>query len=243
MKTQTMLVNGKQFLVKIHYEDKESEKVSIGRNSINIRIPLSLSRQEQFLKLLEMKKWAENRILEKPEKFKQEEQKKIYQNGDKINIGNEEFTLIIETKDKNNSSAKIIGNTIYFQVSAKLSKEQQNKHVSVLLSRCIGRKRLPKLQEKILELNQKHFNQKIGKIFFKNTKSIWGSCSENNNINISTRLLFAPEEVLGYVCIHELAHLIEPNHSEKFWALVEKAMPEYKEKRNWLKKNENQCIF
>jgi len=63
------------------------------------------------------------------------------------------------------------------------------------------------------------------KIFFKNAKSRWGSCSEAGNINVSTRLLFAPDEVLESVCIHELAHLIERNHSEKFWALVEQAMP------------------
>jgi predicted metal-dependent hydrolase len=55
--------------------------------------------------------------------------------------------------------------------------------------------------------------------------------------------LVAPEDVLEYVCIHELAHLVEYNHSKRFWSLVEKAMPDYKEKREWLKKNGYKCVF
>ncbi len=93
------------------------------------------------------------------------------------------------------------------------------------------------LEEQINKINEIHFNQKINKIFFKSLQSKWGSCSSDRNINISTRLLFAPDDVLEYVCIHELAHLIEQNHSEDFWTLVEKAMPQYQEKEKWLKEN------
>ena len=88
-----------------------------------------------------------------------------------------------------------------------------------------------------------YFNQKINKVFFKYNKSNWGSCSAAGNINISTRLLFVPDDVLEYVCIHELAHLIEHNHSDRFWGVVEKAMPNYKEKINWLKENGHICSF
>jgi len=83
----------------------------------------------------------------------------------------------------------------------------------------------------------------INKIFFKNLRSRWGSCSERSNINISTGLLFAPEDVLEYICIHELAHLIEQNHSSRFWQLVEKAMPDYREKEKWLNENGGKCGF
>ena len=151
--------------------------------------------------------------------------------------------LKIEFKDKKSSSAGISGNTIKFSVSSGLSKERQNRHISTLLSRCIAEKRLPDLKKKIDELNKKHFSKKINKIFFKHNKSNWGSCSKAGNINISTRLLFAPDDVLEYVCIHELAHLVEHNHSEEFWALVEKAMPDYKQQQRWLKENGDKCAF
>jgi hypothetical protein len=53
----------------------------------------------------------------------------------------------------------------------------------------------------------------------------------------------APDDILEYVCIHELAHLCEMNHSPRFWALVKKAMPDYKEKEKWLKANGDTCFF
>ena len=242
MKTDTIEINGTKYLIKIHFENRKSCRVSIRKKTINIRIPSFLSREEKIKQLERMKAWAKKKIMENPERFKPYPQKE-YNDGDLLKIGDEEYTFKIEFKDKKTSSALLNGNTIQLVISDNLSKEEQNNHISTLISRCIGSKRLPKLQVKIHELNKKHFNQKINKIFFKYNKSNWGSCSSAGNINISTRLLFAPDEVLKYVCIHELAHLLESNHSKKFWTLVEKAMPEYKEKKQWLKENGDVCKF
>jgi hypothetical protein len=54
-----------------------------------------------------------------------------------------------------------------------------------------------------------------------------GSCSSKGNINLSSRLLLVPEPVRDSVIIHELAHRVEMNHSDRFWKLVYDAMPEY----------------
>ena len=234
MKTETLEVNGTQYLIKIHYENRKNSSVSIRRTNINIRIPSFLNREEKARRLFSTKMWAKKKLLEKPKRFKPVPQKE-YSDGDKLIIGDEEYTLRIEFKDKRNSSARLQGRTIHLYISNNLSKKKQNDHISSLISRCIGRRRLPKLQRKVEELNKKHFKQKLGKIFFKYNKSNWGSCSRAGNINISTRLLFAPDDVLEYVCIHELAHLIEHNHSDRFWALVAQAMPDYTTKEKWLK--------
>ncbi len=69
----------------------------------------------------------------------------------------------------------------------------------------------------------------------KDTKSRWGSCSSRGSISLSWRLILAPEKVARYVCIHEVCHLLEMNHSTKFWALVEHFDPDFKEHRAWLK--------
>lgn len=65
----------------------------------------------------------------------------------------------------------------------------------------------------------------------------WGSCSSEKNLNFNWKLILAPPEILDYVIIHELAHTVELNHSKSFWNLVEKVMPNYREYRNWLRKN------
>lgn len=85
---------------------------------------------------------------------------------------------------------------------------------------------------------QHHF--KYNKILIKELRTKWGSCSSLKNLNFNWRIIFAPKNVLQYLVIHELCHLKEMNHSDKFWNLVEKIDPNYKESRLWLKKNGRQ---
>lgn len=66
-------------------------------------------------------------------------------------------------------------------------------------------------------------------------KSRWGSCSSSGNLNFNCLLMLAPDKVRRYVVVHELCHRIEMNHSERFWGLVERALPDYKQSRKWLK--------
>ena len=66
-------------------------------------------------------------------------------------------------------------------------------------------------------------------------KSKWGSCSYDNKIRYTFRLIYAPKEVIEYVVIHELAHTKYKNHSPLFWSEVGKYVPDWKEKRKWLK--------
>ena len=63
----------------------------------------------------------------------------------------------------------------------------------------------------------------------------WGSCSGDNALHYSFLLIYAPKDVLEYVIVHELAHTKHKNHSKTFWAEVEKYVPDWKAKRNWLK--------
>jgi len=66
-------------------------------------------------------------------------------------------------------------------------------------------------------------------------KGRWGSCSSRGSINFSWRLMMADDATIDYVVVHELAHLREPNHSNRFWAIVASALPDYKERRAALK--------
>lgn len=75
------------------------------------------------------------------------------------------------------------------------------------------------------------------RITVREQKTRWGSCSSKRNLNFNWRLLLAPEQVLDYVVIHELAHLIEMNHSSDFYAVVASVMPDFKVWQRWLKEN------
>ena len=75
------------------------------------------------------------------------------------------------------------------------------------------------------------------KISVKSLKSSWGSCSSNRNISFNWKLALAPPEILDYVIVHELCHLVHMNHSLEFWNLVEKVKPDAKACKIWLRKN------
>lgn len=76
------------------------------------------------------------------------------------------------------------------------------------------------------------FSSKLGVSFssltLSNAKSRWGSCNSRKEIRLNWRLLQAPPHIINYVVCHELAHLIEMNHSAKFWAVVASIYPDYK---------------
>jgi predicted metal-dependent hydrolase len=81
------------------------------------------------------------------------------------------------------------------------------------------------------------FDFKYNRVSVRDQVTRWGSCSTQKNLNFSWRLALAPLIVMDYVIIHELAHTQQMNHSDKFWNIVAKCMPDYKSHKKWLKLN------
>jgi predicted metal-dependent hydrolase len=85
-----------------------------------------------------------------------------------------------------------------------------------------------------LGARSREMKRKPGKVFIMGQRTKWGNCSSRRNISINWRLVMAPPEVLDYVVVHELAHLIEPYHSAKFWLVVASWCPEFQRAKDWL---------
>ena len=81
-----------------------------------------------------------------------------------------------------------------------------------------------------------------GRITIRNQRTRWGSCSAQGNLNFNCVLMRAPDDVLEYVVVHELCHRKEMNHGPKFWAEVERVLPNYRESRKWLSVNGSALI-
>jgi len=87
----------------------------------------------------------------------------------------------------------------------------------------------------------KHFNKIYGYRFnsinIKNQKTRWGSCSKKGNLNFNYKIALLPSRLSDYIIVHELCHLGQFNHSPKFWNLVAKAIPDYSQIKNEIKKS------
>ena len=100
-------------------------------------------------------------------------------------------------------------------------------------------------REKLLE-KVEHFSKLIG-VYSKglrvgNFKSKWGSCDSHSRLAFNWNLIKAPNSIIDYIVIHELCHIIQPNHSKLFWREVEKYDPAYKDHRAWLRKHASELI-
>lgn len=98
-----------------------------------------------------------------------------------------------------------------------------------------------KQAREILNERVKYYAQQNGfqysKIGITSARTRWGSCSPSGALNFSWRLIQAPMEAVDYVIVHELVHTVIHDHSRKFWAKMEQTMPDYRERRKWLKSN------
>lgn len=80
-------------------------------------------------------------------------------------------------------------------------------------------------------------------IRIKEQKTRWGSCSSLGNLNFNWKIIIAPVPIIDYLVVHELAHLRHHNHSNKFWDLVETIIPDYRERKEWLRVNGKNLII
>ncbi|MFZ2621347.1 MAG: M48 family metallopeptidase [Minisyncoccia bacterium] len=92
----------------------------------------------------------------------------------------------------------------------------------------------------LIQIRIEHFNShykfKFGKITIRNQRSRWGSCSSKRNLNFNYKIALLPPHLSDYIVVHELCHLGEFNHSQKFWDLVSQKIPEYPKFESELKK-------
>lgn len=91
----------------------------------------------------------------------------------------------------------------------------------------------PKRCEELIRQTGGHYE----KITIRDQKTRWGSCSQTGTLSFNYRLMMAPPEVIDYVIVHELCHLTHMNHSKAFWNMVAGILPDYAERKHWLKQH------
>lgn len=234
--------SGLELPVEITLERRRDTRFGITGKRVTLRLPAGV--QPDFIQgqLAKLQDWVQEAFLKKPA-LREAFIHKTYQTGDVLEVGQRRYVLDVSIEARSSHTGKLIGDTIHLQLSEKSTPTNRTKAIKTLLSRVVAGDFYPEIRRRVLDWNDRTFRQHIKSINLKYNHSNWGSCSAYSNVNLSTRLLFAPDDVQDYVILHELAHLVELNHSDRFWALVEGHMPDYQEKEKWLKVNRTKCDF
>jgi len=127
---------------------------------------------------------------------------------------------------------KIINGRLYY-VSRIKRKTKKPKRKS--LNYIKYKKQAATLVKERLEYFNQFYDYKYGRVAIRNQKTRWGSCSKKGNLNFNYKIVLLTQKQRDYIIVHELCHLKEFNHSQRFWDLVAKAVPDYKEVRHSLR--------
>ena len=97
-----------------------------------------------------------------------------------------------------------------------------------------------------LQARTDHFATEIGvvpqSVVVRLYRARWGSCSSRGEIRYNWKLMMAPVDIIDYVVVHELCHLLQGNHSAAYWALVGRYLPDYRQRREWLKRQGHRLL-
>ncbi|HLO32272.1 MAG TPA: SprT family zinc-dependent metalloprotease [Anaerolineales bacterium] len=154
-------------------------------------------------------------------------------------VGGENFTYLGDTYPLEIVRGQIP--VLLLKENFKLAETAQN-NAGAALERWYREQARQVLNERV-SIYAKQHNFQYKQIRITSARSRWGSCSANGSLNFSWRLIMAPLEVVDYVVIHELVHTIVHNHSGRFWKKVAEILPDYKDRRQWLRRNGQQLTL
>ncbi len=159
--------------------------------------------------------------------------------GNKCRLDVEESDVGVSTRGK----IQFDGKKWEVLIPAQLTGEQRQAHIKKKLTQWYQVQAKEILGGRIF-----YYSRIIGvepkKIAVRTQKRVWGNCDYNTKtIHLNWQIILSPMDVIDYVVVHELCHLIEPNHSKRFWHEVQKILPDYPKRKAWLKKNHYEMIL
>ncbi len=225
-------INSIEYSVKVEYTANRSAVGRLRDKTIEISIPKRWSQKdkaETYETLLKRSIRAISRG-----RWTSEGSKKItFRSGQVLKACGKEF--LISISDGARFSAKISNGRI--SATAPRDDPERELKIAAKIKKVLTSELYPLVKERVDHFNR-HFNADIRNIRITDTLTLWGTCShDNKKISLNFRLLFMPGEVLDYVIVHELAHTKYKSHGKRFWGLVAKIIPDYDERRKWLREN------
>ena len=209
---------------RVVYSDRKTLSIIVERDrSLLVRAPKGMSAQEIQKHVDEKKLWIYEKIRH-PQKYPPVPAKKEFVTGETVLYLGRNYRLEIMNED-----SKDILFASCFYVS-----HSQKANISELFKAWYTTRAQEKLLPRI-----RFFAEAMGvtynRLLISDLKYRWASCTPKNNLNFNWRIIKAPMYVIDYLIVHELAHLLEPNHTARLWNIVAVQVPEYEKSKEWLK--------
>jgi len=195
---------------------------------IEVRVPKE-TQEEKVLQLLEGKwDWLQRSRKEMIERTAGKKEK-VYDNGETFQYLGDNYPIeIVQDINIKQDHVVIDGDKFIIYV-----KQYEDERIKQALKRFYYQK-CKVLVEKRIRFYQSNFKLKPRSIRISDNKSSWGTCDSNLQLTFNWKLAMAPLEVIDYIVVHEMCHMVHMNHDRSFWRLVGKILPDYEERKSWL---------
>jgi predicted metal-dependent hydrolase len=209
---------------RVVYSDRKTLSIIVERDrSILVRAPRNVSAEEIQRMLEEKKLWLYEKTRH-AQKYPPEPVRKEFVAGETILYLGRNYRLELTDDDSKE---------VRFDSCFYVSRIQKAK-VGDLFQAWYMERAKEKLIPRI-----RHFADAMGvtynQLLVSDLRYRWASCTPKNNLNFNWRIIKAPMNVVDYLIVHELAHLLESNHSPKFWNIIAVQVPRYEKPKEWLK--------
>ena len=213
----------------IFYKKRKTMGIYIDAyGGVEVRVPKDTP-EERVIQLLEEKwDWIQ-RTTKKMKERVVGHKEKVYETGEVFQYLGDAYPIeIVQAINILQEHVVIEGDKLIIYVQ-----QHEDERVKQALKRFYYQK-CKALVESRIRYYQSHFKLKPRSIKITDNKSRWGSCDSNLQLTFNWKLAMAPLEVIDYIVVHEMCHMVHLNHDRSFWRLVGKMLPDYKERESWL---------
>ncbi len=215
-----------QLEYEIKYSKRKTLNITVERDrKIIVRAPLNLSLEKIESIVQSKKQWLREKIYH-TQKYPIEVKPKEFISGETLMYLGRNYQLLVVDE---------VIEGIEFNQRFKIAKDNQVK-ANEMFKKWYMQQALTKI-EPLAKMYANNLGVKFNEFKTSQMKYRWGSCTPNNNIIFNWRIIKAPMYVLEYLVAHELVHLIENNHTPRFWNILSIQVPNYQKAKNWLKVN------
>jgi predicted metal-dependent hydrolase len=217
----------------LHFKSKYKNRTTIGiyldsYGNVEVHAPKG-TKDEALYRILE-DKWEV--VLQKSKEMKDKlngPQEKVYAPGESfLYLGDTYPIQVHQHSSINKDYVEFDKETLHIYV-----KQLEDEIIQQALKRFYYQQ-CKALVEKSINQHQQHFKTKPRSIRISNSNTTWGTCDARRQMTFNWKLAMAPLDVIDYVVVHEMCHMVHLNHDRSFWRLVGKIIPDYKKKERWL---------